>query len=115
MLLNSSLPIFDSPEALTRGSVSLAVEKKALRRRLVHLGVISPRSLVILTRASPTLVLCYHLILPLVPLHSHHRPDLHLGELLGQCLQYHVRSVAGTGNQTVNGTEVDVGVLIGQV
>merc|ERR1711963_95172 len=50
-------PRRESPLALTSGSGSLATEKKELRSRVLYLGATSPNSLVIWTKASPTLVL----------------------------------------------------------
>merc|ERR1719471_1958829 len=58
-------PRRESPLALTSGSGSLATEKKELRSMVLYLGATSPNSLVIWTKASPTLVLiCVHLSLP---------------------------------------------------
>merc|ERR1719452_92903 len=50
-------PMLERLDALTSGSGSLAAEKKELSRTFLYLGVTSPNSRVIFTRASPTLVL----------------------------------------------------------
>merc|ERR1712012_424239 len=97
-------PRGESPLALTSGSGSLATEKKELRSRVLYLGATSPNSLVILTKASPTLVLiCLHLSLP------------NQCKLTSEYFQHLVWRVPGDDDKAANARKVKISIRVLQV